>query len=108
MGGRDSPLGHESLWSAGWIGGVLLATVIARAVLQRRIEAALRELGDRLRQTPRLRSSAGACPFCGSAADSTEIEFVQEEVPTTAVGSLCRNCGKIVATVFGSVPTRVV
>jgi len=97
--GGPSVLGQGALWSATSLGLVLVTTMIGRATLQRHLASAIPELGELLRHRARSPSLTGLCAFCGAEVDPVPVEVDQDGVPTRVVGALCRNCGKLVASV---------
>jgi hypothetical protein len=96
--GTSSPLGPGSLGAAGFIGLMLVLTMIARAELAGRLDLALREFTIQLRQQLGRRAPSGRCAFCGADALPVEIEIDLDGAPTKIAGSLCRKCGTVVGT----------
>lgn len=94
---ESSWLGQWAVWGVAFIAVILLATMMARAALQRRLEAAVGELGQALLRRPISPSLSGACAFCGADTMPVAVEVQQDGVTSRVVGALCRNCGKVVA-----------
>jgi hypothetical protein len=93
----SSALGPGSLEAASFLGLMLTLTVVARARLTRKLERTLRELAGLLRSQLGRTSPPGACAFCGSGVEPAEVRVEVDGAPQITMGSLCRNCGKIVA-----------
>jgi hypothetical protein len=92
-----SALGPGAAWFVAIMALTLLATMIGRARLQRRLVSAIPELGEALRHHARSPSLTGVCAFCGAEVEPAMVDVEQDGLATRVAGALCRKCGKVVA-----------